>query len=142
MLDRKTNETTNTDWIDALREKLQKRYDGWLIKSKREDRAIYLYAAASSPKKEIAFIEINQNIIIIIKSLLKKRELTDSGLRVLNHLNCGLYFLTHQMEIETRVYKCRCIIEKETLLNDFDKVIAYVEGEHQKGRILLEMECR
>lgn len=132
-----------TNWINDIMPILSERYKDWSITAIEDKKAIFLYNDFSAPKKEITFIETEgDNILIVIKSLLQKKELTDGGLRVLNHLNCGLYFMTHQIDIENRIYKCRFIISKDALQNQFETAITYLEGEHQKGKMLLDMECR
>lgn len=140
--ERKGYAIKDTDWTTEIVPKLKNRYPKWIFEVNEKEHLIYLYNDAS-PQKEISFMQADgENVLIMVKSLLKKKELTNGGLRVLNHLNCNLYFLTHQIDIEKRIYKCRCIISKNTLQNEFEDVINYLEGEHQKGRMLLEMECR
>ena len=126
-------ETTN--WTTEITQKLKQRYPGWIYKVNEKEHLIYLYNDVS-PQKEISFIQVDdRNVLIMVKSLLRKKELTDGGLRVLNHLNCNLYFLTHQIDIEKRIYKCRCIISINALQKNFEDVINYLDGEHQKGRM-------
>lgn len=141
------NETSDrkekANWIDQMIPMLAEQYKDWSITAIKDKKAIFLYNDFTTPQREIMFIETEgDNILIVIKSLLQKKELTDGGLRVLNHLNCNLYFLTHQIDIENRIYKCRLIISKDTLQKQFETVITYLDGEHQKGKMLLDMECR
>ena len=141
------NETSDrkekTNWIDQVIPMLAEQYKDWSITAIKDKKAIFLYNDFTTPQREIMFVETEgDNILIVIKSLLQKKELTDGGLRVLNHLNCNLYFLTHQIDIENRIYKCRLIISKDTLQKQFETVITYLDGEHQKGKMLLDMECR
>lgn len=141
------NETSDkkekTTWIDQVIPMLNEQYKDWFITAIKNKKAIFLYNDFTTPEREIMLVETEgDNILIVIKSLLQKKELTDGGLRVLNHLNCNLYFLTHQIDIENRIYKCRLLISKDILQKQFKTVITYLDGEHQKGRILLDMECR
>lgn len=134
--------TRNPNWLVRIMSKLQKRYAEWDCHANEEKRILYL-SSKTSPQKEIFLIEIEEGIILImVKSRLKKRELTDGGIRVLNHLNCKRYYLTHQVDVERRLYKCRCIIPKNLLEEQFEQTISYIEGEHRKGKMLLEMECK
>lgn len=122
---------------------IQDKYKGKRIKNDEEHTYVYIYETDDKKDmdKEIAFISTDRRIILIVmKGILKEKELTDGCLRVLNHLNCGRYFLTHQIDTSRRVYKCRCLVSQETLQDRFDEVMLYVEKEYTKARLLLSME--
>ena len=109
---------------------------------------IYAYQEAEGKnskriQKEISFHLPEENLVLIqVKELLKNKEFTDGGLRVLNHLNCNAYFLTHQYNTMDRIYTCRCVVSKTILEKELESIMEYMEKEQSKAKILLEMECR
>lgn len=105
----------------------------------------YIYGKTQEGKinSEISFLQIDaETVLIIMKKPMKEKALTDGGLRVLNHLNCGKHLLTHQVDINSRVYKCRCIVSSKRLEEEFTDIMQYLEAESKKAERLLAMECK
>lgn len=139
-----SNESCHYAIPDRVAEAITARYCGMEIKKSEDGDTIFVYEYdGKGIIREVAFFQIEEEVVlVIVRCTMKRNELTEGGLRVLNNLNNDKYLITHTLDISTRVYKCRCVVPGCYMRERFCEVMDYIEAEYTKAQCLLSMECR
>jgi len=130
---------------DVMCAKFHDKFPSFDVQKTDAGNAVFAYKRNKqrNVEEEYAIIRVDEGLaLIVMNKNMAGKELTENALRILNHMNCTRFLVSHEVNVRKRIYQCKCTIPLYKLTEDFDSSIKFVQQEYEKAKCLLHLECK